>query len=98
MAFQKDAEQYESKALRRLVDFNGQRALEVGRGEGHLTWRFARLAKQLVGIDPDQDTVRVAYCDIPRKLQERTAFACTSSLNLPFPPETFDIALLSWSL
>lgn len=98
MTFQKDAEHSETKALHKLVDFSGQRVLEVGCGEGRLTWEYARLAKQVVGIDPDSDAVRVANYDIPDELRKTTTFACASSLHLPFPHESFDIALLSWSL
>ena len=98
MSFQKDLEKHESKALHRLVNLAGKRVLEVGSGEGRLTWRYAHLARQVVGIDPDPDGVRVAHYDMPSELRKTTAFACASSLNLPFPHETFDIALLSWSL
>jgi ubiquinone/menaquinone biosynthesis C-methylase UbiE len=98
MTFQKDAEQYEIKALRGLVDFKNQRVLEVGCGEGRLTWLYAHLAKQVVGIDPDPDAVRVANYDMLDNLRKTTVFACASSLHLPFPHEKFDIALLSWSL
>ena len=98
MTFQKDAEKYEIKALRKLVDFNDQHVLEVGCGEGRLTWEYARSAKQVMGIDPDAGAVRVANYDTPDDLRKTTAFACASSLHLPFLHETFDIALLSWSL
>jgi len=98
MTFQKDAEQNEIRALRKLVDFSGQCVLEVGCGEGRLTWKYAHAAKQVVGIDPDLDTVRVANYDRPDELRKTTTFACASSLKLPFPNESFDIALFSWSL
>jgi ubiquinone/menaquinone biosynthesis C-methylase UbiE len=98
MSFQKDLEKHESKALHRLVNLAGKRVLEVGSGEGRLTWRYAHLARQVVGIDPDPDGVKVAHYDMPADLRKTTAFACASALSLPFPHETFDIALLSWSL
>jgi len=98
MTLQKDVEKTERKFLHKLVDFNDQRVLEVGCGEGRLTWEYARSAKHVIGIDPDLDAVRVANYDMPDELRKTTAFACTSSLKLPFPPESFDIALLSWSL
>jgi len=98
MSFQKDPEKSEAKALHRLVDFSNQRVLEIGCGEGRLTWSYARSARQVVGIDPDPDAIRVAHYDMPADLRKTTTFACASSLNLPFPHETFDIALLSWSL
>lgn len=98
MTFQKDAEKFEIKALHRLVDFRNQRVLEVGSGEGRLTWKYAGSAQHVVGIDPDPDAVRVANYDMPSDLRKSTSVACASSLHLPFPHEKFDIALLSWSL
>ena len=98
MTFQKDAEKHERKALHKLVDFKNQRVLEVGCGEGRLTWEYAYLAQQVIGIDPDPEAIRVAYYDMQPELRKTTAFACASSLHLPFPHERFDIALLSWSL
>lgn len=98
MSFQKDPEQSETKFLRRMVDFTGKHALEIGSGEGRLTWRYAGSARRVTGIDPDRDSQRVAYYDMPTDLRKTTAFACASALHLPFPHETFDIALLAWSL
>jgi ubiquinone/menaquinone biosynthesis C-methylase UbiE len=98
MTFQKDTEKHEIKALHRLVDFEDRRVLEVGCGEGRLTWEYAGAAKQVLGVDPDPDAVRVANYDRPDELRKTTIFTCASSLKLPFPNETFDIALLSWSL
>jgi len=98
MTFQKDAEKSESKALYRLVDFDDQHVLEVGSGEGRLTWNYAASARRVTGVDSDTDAVRVANYDMPADLRKSTTFTCASSLHLPFPHETFDIALLSWSL
>jgi ubiquinone/menaquinone biosynthesis C-methylase UbiE len=98
MTFQKDPEKSETKTLHKLVDFGHKRVLEVGCGEGRLTWNYARSAKQVFGIDSDISSVRVAHYDMPSDLRNMTAFAGASSLALPFPHETFDIALLSWSL
>jgi ubiquinone/menaquinone biosynthesis C-methylase UbiE len=98
MSFQKDPEKYETKFIHRLVDFGGKHVLEVGCGEGRLTWRYAGSAQRVTGIDPDQDALRVAIYDIPSSLRKKTVFACASSLTLPFADETFDIGVLSWSL
>ena len=98
MTFQKDAEKSEAKILHKLVDFSNKRILEIGCGEGRLTWNYAGSAEHVVGIDSDSSAVRVANYDMPIDLRKTTAFACASSLDLPFSQETFDIALLSWSL
>lgn len=98
MSFQKDPEKYETKALHRLVDFTGKHVLEVGCGEGRLTWRYAGSARRVIGIDPDREALRVAHYDMPSELRKTTSLACASSLKLPFPHERFDLTLLSWSL
>jgi ubiquinone/menaquinone biosynthesis C-methylase UbiE len=51
-----------------------------------------------VGIDPDEDSLRLATVDRPADLLGRALFARTSALHLPFQKETFDIAVLAWSL
>jgi ubiquinone/menaquinone biosynthesis C-methylase UbiE len=98
MTFQKDPEKTESKFLHKLVDFANKHILEIGCGEGRLTWRYAKSARRVTAIDPDLDSLRVAYHDMSFSLRKTTTLACASALSLPFPHERFDIALLSWSL
>lgn len=98
MSFHKDHEKIETKYLYKLVDFTGKHVLEIGSGEGRLTWRYGGSARRVTGVDPDRDALRVAYYDMPSKLHPTTSFTCASALNLPFPHETFDIALLACSL
>ncbi len=95
---QKDPEQNEIKHLRQFVDFTGKRVLEVGCGEGRLTWRYAASAQSVTGIDLDKDAVRVANYDRPDGLKNSVHFANSEAEYLPFRKETFDIALLAWSL
>lgn len=98
MTFQKDPERNETKFLRRFADFAGRKVLEVGCGEGRLTWRYAERAGQVTGIDPDHNALRVATYDRPSDLENRVQFANAQAEHLPFRKETFDIALLAWSL
>jgi ubiquinone/menaquinone biosynthesis C-methylase UbiE len=98
VTLQKDAERNEAKYLHAFADFTGRRVLEVGCGEGRMTWQYAKAARSIIGIDPDRDALRVATVDRPADLQSRVIFACSDSQHLPFPKETFDIAILAWSL
>jgi ubiquinone/menaquinone biosynthesis C-methylase UbiE len=52
----------------------------------------------VAGIDPDKNALRVASYDRPSDLEDRVHFANAQAEHLPFRKETFDIALLSWSL
>ena len=97
MTFQKDPDQNETKYLHKFFTFNGKRVLEIGCGEGRLTWRYAAKPARTVAIDPDADSLRVAMIDRPSDLEDKVHFARAQSEQLPLPKETFDIALLSWS-
>ena len=98
MTLYKDPEGSEKKHLHRFVDFTGARVLEVGCGEGRLTWKYAPAARTTIGIDPDRPALRVASIERPSDLQSRVLFACAESQCLPFPGQSFDIAVLAWSL
>ena len=98
MSLQKDPERNESKYLHRIIDFTRKRVLEIGCGEGRMTWQYARSARQTIGIDPDHDALRIAAVDRPADLRNNVHFGCAASEYLPFSKETFDIAILAWSL
>jgi ubiquinone/menaquinone biosynthesis C-methylase UbiE len=98
MTIQKDTERNETKHLYRFADFAGKRVLEVGCGEGRLTWQYAKETRLTVGIDLDADSLRVASIDRPSDLENKVHFSRAISEQLPFSKETFDLAILAWSL
>jgi ubiquinone/menaquinone biosynthesis C-methylase UbiE len=102
MSLQKDPENIEGKILQRLADFSNARVLEVGCGEGRLTFKYADSAKQVIAFDPDHDALRVAKADAKLKAGSQgepcATFTEASASYIPFSKETFDIAVLAWSL
>ena len=98
MTLIKDPERSERKYIHDVADFNNKRVLEIGCGEGRLTWKYASASSLTVGLDADQDAVRVATTDRPSDITAKTFFLNAESENIPFRKETFDIALLAWSL
>lgn len=95
---QKDPENSELKKLLDFADLADAHVLEVGSGEGRLTWKYAAASKRTVGLDPDQDALRIARADCPADLRKRVAWIAASAVNIPFAKETFDRAVLAWSL
>ena len=95
---QKDPEGFEKKTLRKFVDLANKSALEIGCGEGRLTWKYADAPRLTVGFDPDHQALRVAQADCPQGLRDHIHFAQASASHIPFSKETFDIAILAWSL
>jgi ubiquinone/menaquinone biosynthesis C-methylase UbiE len=51
-----------------------------------------------VGVDADRDALRVASIDRPSDLAKKVSLVNSEAQKLPFRKETFDIAVLAWSL
>lgn len=66
----------------RLLDLNeGERVLEVGCGQGHLTKRLAERGIDIVGIDVNPNAAEIAGTD---------RVICMSADSLQFPDDEFD--------
>jgi 2-polyprenyl-3-methyl-5-hydroxy-6-metoxy-1,4-benzoquinol methylase len=98
MPVQIDPEDTETKALHDFADFSGKRVLEIGCGDGRLTWRYAERAASVVAIDPKPEDIESALEDCPDDLRHKIEFRMTRLEDLEIPAEKFDLALLSWSL
>jgi 2-polyprenyl-3-methyl-5-hydroxy-6-metoxy-1,4-benzoquinol methylase len=100
MPIRQDPEGNEEKALMDCADLDGARVLEVGCGDGRLTWRYAHLAEHVVAIDPFEPSISAARRDLPRELASRISLHATTFDDYvsAAAPASFDIVLLSWSL
>ncbi len=100
MTVQTDPEGTETKYLLRLADLTrggGERALEIGCGDGRLTWRYAKAVRHVLAVDLHADDLRVAVGDRPADLSNRVEFALADALHLPAPKAAFDLAIFAWS-
>ncbi|MEW6405881.1 MAG: class I SAM-dependent methyltransferase [Chloroflexota bacterium] len=98
MSLQKDPEGREKRILHQFVDFAGKQVLEIGCGDGRLTWKYAKSAGRVTGFDVEMDDLRLARTDRPSDLENQVSLTRASACHIPFPRETFDIAILAWSL
>ncbi len=100
MAVIKDPEGNETSTLHAMVDFRNRRVLEVGCGEGRLTWRYADNAAHITAIDPDGKAVETARAHVPKELKRRVYFleSTIEDFAEPFSDRRFDIAIFAWSL
>jgi len=96
MAIQRDPEAIETRTIHEFASFANARVLEIGCGDGRLTWRYAASARQVVGIDPNIERVAAAVGN--RSASMPASFLQGKAEALPFPDESFDTVILAWSL
>ena len=99
MTVQVDPEGTEARALRRYADLDPEttRVLEVGCGDGRLTWGYANRVHRVAGIDLEADDLRVATIERPANMAERISFVRADAVHLPFANDSFDLAIFAWS-
>lgn len=98
MPSERDPQGREAQVLLAVADFKNARVLEVGCGDGWLTFRYAQVPSFVVGIDTKTDDVLQAEMSWPPALRCRKKFIQASAPTLPFRDGTFDIALFASSL
>lgn len=98
MTFQADPEHYEAKILQRYAEVPDRRILEIGCGDGRLTWTYAKAARSVTGIDLDPDELRVARIECLSDLRAKIGFSQADAVRLPFRSNSFDLVLMTWSL
>jgi ubiquinone/menaquinone biosynthesis C-methylase UbiE len=98
MATEVDPAGVEPRAILQAADFRNTHVLEVGAGDGRLTFRYAEEPRSVVGIDTKELDIRSA-AKVPRaELRGHAQFLCASATALPFSAEKFEIVLLASSL
>lgn len=93
-----DPEGIERQRLYEMADPTGLHVLEVGCGDGRMSWLYAADAACVAGIDPEFAKLRAARRRCPDPNCACPLFAQASAEALPFAAQTFDMAIFSWSL
>jgi ubiquinone/menaquinone biosynthesis C-methylase UbiE len=97
MAIKIDPAGTEPGAILEAADFCGARVLEVGAGDGRLTFRYAATTGCVVGIDTKEPEIRSA-ARASMGLHRRARFLCASATDMPFASGAFEIVLMASSL
>jgi SAM-dependent methyltransferase len=100
MTIKVDPEENEIGALFDFVDLDGARVLEIGSGDGRLTWRYAGRVEQVTAVEPFGPAITRAREQLPRELEGRVALrqAGFAEFAAQAPASAFDVAIFSWSL
>ena len=100
MTIRSDPEKNELRTLFDTADLAGKSVLEIGCGDGRLTFRYADRAAHVTAVDPWQAGIDRAEKNLPDGLREYVDFHCSSFEDFAggCGSDLFDVAILSWSL
>ena len=100
MTVRLDPENNELEALLDLADIDGNQVLEIGSGDGRLTWLYADRAAHVTAIEPFEVSHNEARRSLPIELKGRVDFQNISFEDFAAASDAaaFDVAILSWSL
>src|SRR5258705_58050 len=98
MPVQLDPVGVELREILAFVDLAAARVLEIGTGNGRLTYRYAAQARSVIAFDASHSDIVQASQNCPAALCSRVHFLCASATKLPFRDLTFDVVLLASAL
>jgi len=99
----RDPEGAELEHLAAACQLASKQVLEIGCGNGYLTWQYAGLPnrsglpRRVIGIDPNASALHEAISTRPASTQNGS-FTQASGAALPFPSQVFDIVIFALSL
>ncbi|MFQ5980806.1 MAG: class I SAM-dependent methyltransferase, partial [Candidatus Heimdallarchaeota archaeon] len=93
-----DPEGIELKTVQKYASFRDKRILEIGCGDGRLTFKYAAQAKHVIAIDPVNEEIEKAKQKIPKELSSTLEFRVNNGENLPFRDQSLDIVFFTYSL
>jgi ubiquinone/menaquinone biosynthesis C-methylase UbiE len=93
-----DPDGVEIATILELVDLRGLKVVDVGCGDGRLTFACAREGARVFAFDPDEEGIARAREETPRELRRRVRFEVADAAQIELPRGEFDLALFSWSL
>ena len=93
-----DPDGVELATIRELVDAAGLDVVDVGCGDGRLSFELARQGARVFGLDPDEESIALARAETPRELRRLVRFEAADAAQIELPRGEFDLAVFSWSL
>jgi len=80
------------------ASFDDGDILEIGCGDGRLTFKYAGKARRVVAIDPITDSIKTAKRGAPKSLAGKLEFRVGGGERLTFPDSSFNTVFFTWSL
>ena len=97
MAMRSDTAKVEQRYILDMLDVDDKRILEIGCGDGRMTWTYADGARQIVGMDVDLESLHNGLNSCPDRLVNIVDFMAGSAIVMPFAFSSFDHVIFAWS-
>jgi len=88
----------EIRLIERFTTLKGRRILEVGCGDGRLTFQYARAAREVLAIDPARLSIEDALDEHAALRVANVTLRLRSIEQWPARGAPLDVALFRWSL
>ena len=98
MATEVDPARVMPHAILQAAALGDARILEVGAGDGRLTFQYSSEVRSVIGIDTKELDIRSAVVAPRMEIRGQVRFLCASATALPFSAEQLEIVLLASSL
>ena len=100
MSIRVDPTGVSTSTIKDFCDLKGKRVLEIGCGDGRITFPMAEIADHVTAIDPETDDIQLAIAETPEHLRDKVCFINTSieDFSLPGDVPRFDLSIFTWSL
>lgn len=96
MPIRYDTARIEKRYLFDMVDIPHKDILEIGSGDGRLTWQYAEEARSVTAIDLSESELQQG-ATIAQEKRGDSRFLLASALDLPFVRSCFDHVIFAWS-
>ncbi len=81
------------KDLAIMFEMQGKRVIDVGSGTGRSTFELAPYAGEVIGIEPEENMIRVARNNLASSEFRNVEFKKGTSDNIPLPDHAFDFVV-----
>ena len=98
MSGKDNADEVEQRTIHDLTDFRDKDVVEIGCGDGRMTWLYAHDAKSVLAIDTEEEKITAAIEATPDELKSKVTFKVADVVTDELPKNAYDLALFSHSL
>lgn len=88
----------DAEVIKEVSSLKNKRVLEVGCGDGRLTFALAAECRSIIGVDLEASLIDSALARLKESAATNIEFKTMDAQNLQFEADSFDVVLFPWVL